>query len=347
MSQPFDNGRLELKGQATPIAEQVADDLGGEGGNGAFSASANDVLVYWRGSATPDRQLTWYGRQGKVLGTAGEPGNYGRLALSPDATRVAVSKRSGQALNIWLLDFFRDTSTRFTFGSEINWSLVWSPDGSRIIFSSGNDLYQKPVSGVKDAELLLKSSQVPLAESWSRDGRFLLYRVFDPKTDWDFWVLPLEGDKKPVPFLVTAFKEGDARFSPDGHWVTYISNESGDYEVYVRSFAMNSTGTAVEAGGKWQISNGYGNQPCWRGDGRELYYRARDGRVMAVEIATNPEFKPGKPQPLGFSAGAPGALWDCTADGRRFLVAVPKTGPKNNGPEPYTVILNWQAGLKK
>jgi Tol biopolymer transport system component len=345
MSQPFDNGRLELKGQATPVAEQVADDLSGGGGNGAFSASANDVLVYWRGSATPDRQLTWYGRQGKVLGTAGEPGDYQSLALSPDGTRVAVSKRSGQASNIWLLDFSRDTSTRFTFGSEINWSLVWSPDGSRIVFSSGNDLYQKPVSGVKDAELLLKSSEVPLAESWSRDGRFLLYRVFDPKTDWDFWVLPLEGDKKPVPFLVTEFREREARFSPDGHWVAYVSNESGHYEIYVRSFAMNSTGTAVEAGVKWQISNGYGRKPRWRGDGRELYYSSEDGQLMGVEIATNPEFRPGKPQPLGFSAGD--ATWDCTADGRRFLVAVPKTTGKGDRPEPYTVILNWQAGLKK
>ena len=345
MSQPFDNGRLELKGQATPVAEQVADDLGGEGGNGAFSASANDVLVYWRGSATPDRQLTWYGRQGKILGTVGEAGNYGRLALSPDGTRVAVSKRSGQASNIWLLDFSRDTSTRFTFGSEINWSLVWSPDGSRIIFSSGNDLYQKPVSGVKDAELLLKSSEVPLAESWSRDGRFLLYRVFDPKTDWDFWVLPLEGDKKPVPFLVTEFREREARFSPDGHWVAYASNESGHYEIYVRSFAMNSAGTAVEAGVKWQISNGSGYQPRWRSDGRELYYTGGDGQVMAVEIATNPEFRPGKPQLLGFSAGD--ATWDCTADGRRFLVAVPKTTGKGDRPEPYTVILNWQASLNK
>ena len=338
---------MELKGQATPVAEEVADDLGG-GGYGAFSASANDVLVYWRSSATPDRQLTWYDRQGKALGTAGEPGDYQELALSPDGTRVVLMKKSGQASNIWLQDLSRDTSTRFTFGSEIDSYPVWSPDGSRIIFSSGINLYQKSTSGVKDAELLLKSTEAPYAaESWSRDGRFLLYAAYDAKTRWDIWVLPLERDKKPVPFLVTEFRERDPRFSPDGHWVAYISDESGHYEIYVRSFAMNAAGTAVEAGGKWKISNGYGRQPRWRGDGRELYYRAQDGQVMAVEVATNPEFRPGKPRPLGFAAGASDTAWDCTADGRRFLVATPKTTGKGDRPEPYTVILNWQAGLKK
>jgi hypothetical protein len=163
-------------------------------------------------------------------------------------------------------------------------------------------------------------------------------------------VLPLEGEKKPVPFLVTQFNEGDARFSPDGHWVAYDSDESGNLEIYVRSFAMNSAGTAVETGGKWRISKGYGIEPRWRGDGRELYYRTQDGQVMTVEIATNPEFRPGKPQPLGFAVGTGVAseyMWDSTADGRRFLVAAPKTAPKNNRPEQFTVILNWQSGLQK
>jgi eukaryotic-like serine/threonine-protein kinase len=345
MAQPFDNLRLELKGQATPVAEQVADSMGGSG-YGAFSASANDVLVFWRGGAARHQQLTWYDRQGKVLGTTGEPDDYRDLALSPDGTRVALSKRSGQDRNIWLLDLSRNTSTRFTFGSAIDSNPVWSPDGSRMIFTSGNDLYEKSASGVKDAELLLKSSVVPYADSWSRDGRFLLYVVNDPKTKYDIWVLPLEGDKKPFPFLVTEFNEGAVRFSPDGHWVAYCSDESGHWEVYVRSFALNSAGTAVEAGGKWQISNGFGYGPRWRGDGRELYYRDRDGQVMAAEIATKPEFKPGKPEPLGFAVAVgiySGLAWVASADGRRFLVAA----PKSNRPEPYTVILNWQVSLKK
>jgi Tol biopolymer transport system component len=338
VAQPIDNRQLELKGQATPVAEQVGDDGGGTGGYGAFSASANDVLVYLR-TPTPDRQLTWYDRQGKVLGTAGEPGDYQGVALSPNGTRVAVSKRSGRASNIWLLDLSRDTSTRFTFGSVIDSNPVWSPDGSRIIFRSRNDLYQKPANGLKEAELLVKGSSV--ASSWSRDGRFLLYDVRAPKSNDTIWVLPLDGDRKPVPFLVTEFNEYGARFSPDSHWVAYISDESGQSEIYVRSFAMNSAGTAVEAGGKWQISNGSGYAPRWRGDGRELYYLSEGGQAMAVEIATNPEFRPGKPQPLGFASAGFG--WDCAADCRRFLVAV----PKSKGPESYTVIMNWQAGLKQ
>jgi eukaryotic-like serine/threonine-protein kinase len=344
MAQPFDNHRLELKGQATPVAEQVGDNSGGTGGYGSFSASANDVLVYWRGGG--EQLLTWYDRDGKALGTVGEPGDYRGLALSPDGTRVAYSKRSGQTSNIWLLDLSRGTSTRFTFGSTMDSRPVWSPDGKRITFRSGNDLYQKLASGVKDAEVLLESSTMPRPDSWSRDGRFLLYDLRDPKTSFDIWLLPLEGDRKPIPFLVTEFNEVASRFSPDGHWVAYMSDESGHFEVYVRSFAMNSAGTAVEAGGKWQVSNGYGSEPHWRGDGRELYYIAHNGEMMAVAIATTPEFKPGKPQPLGFATepGSPsGTFWDNTADGRRFLAAA----SKDNKPEPYTVILNWQAGLKK
>jgi len=159
-------------------------------------------------------------------------------------------------------------------------------------------------------------------------------------------VLPLEGERRPVPFLTTVFNEGEARFSPDSRRVAYISNESGRGEVYVRPFSMNRAGTAVEESGKWQISNGFGRDPRWRGDGRELYYRSREGGIMAVEIATNPAFRAGKPHPVGPLPDprrpVPMTLWDATADGR-FLLAP----PVRNMPEGYTVVLNWQAGLKK
>ena len=155
-------------------------------------------------------------------------------------------------------------------------------------------------------------------------------------------MLPMDGDGKPVPFLISEFDQRQARFSPDGHWVAYSSDESGVREVYVRSFSMNSAGTAVEVGGKWPVSVGGGHTPRWRGDGRELYYRAE--RLMAVEISPDPVFRAGSPQPLGLvfppDMWAP---WDSAPDGRRFL----GTTTKSSKPEPYTVVLNWQAGLKK
>jgi Tol biopolymer transport system component len=196
------------------------------------------------------------------------------------------------------------------------------------------------VNGGKDEATLVKSSAGTRDTNWSRDGRFLLYSAIHPERQHDIFVLPLQGDKKPVPFLATRFNEIYPRFSPDGHWMAYTSNESGRYEVYVRSFSMNADETAVEPGGKWQISTeGGASAPHWRSDGRELYFRS-NRRIMAVEITTSPAFHAGKPQPL---PGIPPGAWDCTADGKRFLVMV----PKNGGPEPYTVVLNWQAGLKK
>jgi eukaryotic-like serine/threonine-protein kinase len=346
MAQPFDNRRLELTGQPAPVAEQMNVTTTG----GGFSASDNDVLVFRRSTAT-ERQFSWYDREGKILGTVGEPGDYEGMALSPDGKQVAVSKRNGKSANLWLLDIGRGAATRFTFGAASDTFPRWSPDGSAIIFSSNrngaNNLYRKPANGTRDEELLLKSDEDNTPTSWSGDGRFLLYTVRNPnpKSHGEIWVLPLDGGKKPVPFLITEFDEISARFSPDGHWVAYASNESGQSEVYVRSFSINSAGTAVEAGGKWQISNGIGEQPHWRGDGRELYYRSpTDGNVMAVEIATNPSFRHGVPKTLGVtttrSLGT--FAWDAAPDGERFLKLAFK-----NGPAPFTFVLNWQGALKK
>ena len=343
MAQPFDNRQLELKGQAAPVAEQVSNNVAAAA-YVAFSASTNDILVFPQSRAP--RQVVWFDREGNETGTVGERGRYGNLGnlvLSPEGTRLALTKNSaGDAGNIWLLDLSRGgASTRFTFGSLVDTNPVWSPDGNHVIFSSNRDgpfnLYQKPANGAKDEEVLLKSSEDKYATSWSRDGRFLLYTVVHPKTKEDTWVLPLDNDKKPFPLLSTEFSERQARFSPDGRWVAYTSDESGQDEVYVRSFSVNSAGTAVEASGKRQISNGFGVNPHWRGDGRELYYRSRIGGLVAVEIATNPAFRVGNPHPLGVLTA--GSFWDSAADGRRFVSLATKSGPQS-----YTVALNWQAG---
>ena len=348
MAQPFDNRRMELTGQPSVLTQRVSDNNpnSNRGGWGGFSASGKDVLVFQPG-ATADGQLTWYDRAGKVLGTIDEPGVYLGAALSPDGTRLAMRKEKGPDRNIWLLDTSRDMYTRFTFGSAADADPVWSSDGSRIIFRSNRngfyDLYQKPANGGGQEELLFKSSEDKYPYSWSSDGRFLLYAVDHPKTRRDIWVLPLEGDRKPVPFLNTEFSEQHPQFSPDGHWVAYASDESdasGRYEVYVRSFSMNSSGTVAEGGAKLQISNGIAVEPRWRADGRELYYWTSAG-IMAVDIATSPEFKPGKARLLGIPPFA--GPWGPSADGQRFFALAPKI----TKPEPFTVVLNWQAGLKK
>jgi eukaryotic-like serine/threonine-protein kinase len=314
-------------------------------------------MAYSHGSPEDD-QLTWSDREGKVLGTIGESGEYEDPALSPDGSGLAVTKPTSETVsNIWLLDLSRGTNTRFTFGSALDSDPVWSPDGGRIIFSSmrkgGRGLYLKVVSGIKEEEVLLKPGEARYPTSWSHDGRFLLYQERNPSAKLNIWVLPLEGDRKPVQFVATEFSEGDAHFSPDGRWVAYVSDESGQPEVYVRSFSLPGTTASGEtvkyADVKFQISNGPGFQPRWRADGRELFYRSiPNGKVMAVEIAAGPAFRAGAPRAVGNSQPlfqgwpSPGSRWDSSPDGKRFLTLT--TVPTK--PKPLSVVLNWQSGLK-
>jgi len=337
MAQPFDNRRLELTGPAVPVAEPIQD--------GRAVSVSNGVLVFRRN--TQDMQPTWYSPEGKVLGTLGETGFYrGGVAISPDGTHAALTAGGyGEALSISLLDLVHDTSSRFAFGSDEDNSPVWSPDGSQIIFASDRDgpfnLYRQPANGVNNAELLLSSSDDKAPVSWSRDGRYLFYSVIKRKDKSEIWVLPLEGDKKPFPFLATEFNDRDAHISPDGHWVAYRSDESGKPGIYVRPFSASPAGTATNQAAKWLISSDGGSPPRWRSDGREVYYQSGQ-KIMAVEITTSPAFRAGEPRPLGLVIPQ-GLPWDATPDGKRFLV----TALNPSKPEPYTVVLNWQAGLKQ
>jgi Tol biopolymer transport system component len=191
--------------------------------------------------------------------------------------------------------------------------------------------------------LLKSTAGDKYATSSSQDGRFLLYTAKDPETKSDLWVLPLQGDRKPIPFLRTKFNEGSGQFSPDGRWIAYTSDESGSDEIYAREFSSGSAQGSWDAGGKWLISKGGGTDPRWRGDGKELFYVASDGKLMAVDISATPIFRAGAPRPLfqlppGFIGG------DVTADGRRFLIGVPMA---QSASVPFTVVLNWQTILKK
>jgi len=340
-AQLFDASRLELSGEPVSVAEDVGTFLDA----GLFSASANGILVYKCGGSL-EGQLTWFDQRGRRLGTVGEPGTCLTLALSPDGTRAAVSRLSASPA-LWLTDLSRGTATRFTFGSSPAVAGTWSPDSNRIIFAFANtfDLYVKAASGVRPEEHLLASSQPKYPMSWSSDGRFLLYRTSNPKTGKrDLWVLPLEGEKIPFPLLSTEFNHSSGQLSPDGRWIAYTSDESGRDEVYVRTFSPESSAAASDEG-KWLVSTGGGSEPRWSGDGKRLYFLAPDRKVMAVELATDSGLAASVPKVLFQAPQRTATLpyaWDVTSDGKRFLFSAPAEQRK-----PFTLVLNWQAALKK
>lgn len=279
----------------------------------------------------------------------GDPSIYVNPAVSPDGRRVAVSQTSQGNQDLWVLDASRGTSTRLTFDPARDDFPVWSPDGSRIVFASDRsghfDLFQKASDGSGDDQSLLTSDEDKFPESWSRDSRYLLYTAVAPRTGRDLWLLPLEGSRRPVPFLRTDFYESRGQFSPDMHWVAYTSTESGIPETYVRPFSPDSGEQSSSSGGKWIISKGGGVQSRWRADGKQLFYLNFGGQVMAVDVTADKVFQAGVPRRLFNSEFTPEHLstYGMTADGKRFLFAVPQSAGART--EPLTVVLNWQAGL--
>jgi Tol biopolymer transport system component len=340
MAQPFDDRSMVLSGEPVPVAGQLGSFLA----NGFFSASQKGVLVYRTGGvARQNSQPTWFDREGTRLGNSGEPGNYLSLTLSPDSARAAAVRLDVQTViqDLWLLDLEPGTSTRLTFGPSFVTSPVWSPDGNRVVFGLSPDggpfdLYQKPVNGATDEKTLLKSTSHKTPTNWSRDGRYLLYTESDPRTKNDVWLLSLEGGKA-VPFLNSAFNEGQGQFSSDGRFVVYVSDESGRSEVYVRESSANA------AGAKSVVSKTGGSAPRWRADAKELFYAAPDGTIMAVEVTAGAIFQASTPKPT-FKLPTGVSIWDVTANGSRFLLAVPV---EQSDLAPFTVVLNWQQGLTK
>jgi eukaryotic-like serine/threonine-protein kinase len=355
LAQPFDERRLELAGEPILLAEQVASFLL----SGSFSASSSGVLAYRLAKMGPGLSaLTWFDRQGKELGAAGEPGAYAYfdLALSPDGLRVATSRSNLRASSfdqgIWLLDLARGVSARFTFDLAPDSSPIWSPDGSRIAFAAaragGTGIYQKASNGAGKEQTLLAATEDPkFPNDWSRDGRFLLYTKQDPRTKADLWVLPLASDGTPsgapTPFANTEFSEGQGQFSPDTRWIAYASDESGRPEIYVQPFPPPAGG-----GSKTQVSRDGGSQPRWRRDGKELFYLSLDGKLMAVEVVEEPAFRAGVPRSffqvpvVRMETGLDVLRWDVTPGGKSFLIDTAKTSSA-----PLTVVLNWTAELEK
>jgi Tol biopolymer transport system component len=346
MAQAFDAAHLKVSGDPVRVVEEP---LAQYWDTGTFSVSANGTLVYW--SPGVETQLTWFDAQGKVQGTVGTPGPYTDVSLSPDGTRAIVSRITGQTNPaLWQLDMSRGTSTPLELDPLTNGQqAVWSPDGGSIIFSSSlpgqmDDIYEKRMDRAAGPEELIRSNESKFPLSWSHDGRFLLYASVGGERMMKLWVLPLQGDRKPVPFLRSEFAQSDGGFSPDGRWVAYVSNETGRFEIYVRPFSPDLPGGTSNAGGKWLISENGGSNPIWRQDGKELYYIAPDGKLMAVTASAGSTFQASIPRVL-FQIPQSGQVLKLVAapDGKRFLFLAPDKQEET----PLTVVLNWQAGLKK
>ncbi len=345
LAQPFDPANLKLSGDPLPVAEGIAPSV-----YGTFSASTNGILVF-APSQESTSQLTWLDRDGKNPEPVGKPGNYNAdSSVSRDGKLAAVTiGRRGQAGNLWLVDLLRGgTFTKLTFGAGLDAYPAFSPDGSRVVFSSTRDsgnLYQKLTNGKTDEELLLKSEERKYPFSWS--GHFLAYYSMSPKTKRDIWILPIDENGKPgspVPFQGTEFNELTPQFSPDGRWIAYVSDEQGYNEVFVREFVLGSD-NKLRATAKHQISTSGGDNPLWMADGSELIYTAPDHvTLMSAEITTKPDFKASPPKELFKLPAQPAIPANVSADGKRILVALAVN--ENGGPPQFTVIENWQEILK-
>ena len=342
MAQAFDPSKLTLSGEPVAIADGV--DSFSTTNHGLFSVSDTGTLVY-RGGSGPQTVLTWFDQQGNPAGTMGDPGDYSYPAISPDGSRVAVAMGGVMDRDIWILDVARGASTRFTFDPARDDAPAWSPDGKNIAFSSNRDgqldIYTKPADGSGEEKLLLHTNEYKFVQRWTRDGRFLLFDSTGAKTAQDIWALPFMAGAKPVALLKTQFTEQRERVSPDGRWLAYTSNESGTPEIYVRPFTPEAP---AGTGAKWLVSKGGGFRSLWRPDSKELFYLGPT-QVMAVDIDTSKGFQAGTPRRM-FTApqGAANASWDLSPDGKRFLFVAP---PGVGHVIPFTVIVNWAAGLKK
>jgi Tol biopolymer transport system component len=346
LAAPFDPDRLAITGESVEIADRIQ--RSPATAFSVFSASETGLLAFATSESGPISRLVWFDRQGHPTPTAFE-GDYYSAALSPSGDRLCVSYRndeSAQPPNLWLLDPGRGVTTRLTTDLwGVNLMPNWSPDGRRIAFEStlrlARDIHIMAVDGGPD-EVALESGQDKFVTGWCPDGSCLLYQEIQPDTRGDIWVLPLSGDRKPRPFLVTPFDEGSARFSPDGKWIAYHSDESGRPEIYVATFPGNQKRQRLSAEG--------GSSPRWRRDGREIFYASLADEFVAVTLEPRrDELSPGNPQVLfrapvrRSSVAASAGAWDVTADGQRFIVAV---RPEGTAP-PVTLMFDWMAELKR
>jgi Tol biopolymer transport system component len=275
------------------------------------------------------------------VGVLGKPGVFGNIFVSPNGKSVAVDKTDMESLNtdVWTYDLHRESARRLTFDPALDAVPVWSPDASRIVFASNRsrnwDLYLKNSDGGQDENIIVSDELGKFPSDWSKDGKYILYN-----RGADLWLVTIP-ELKSTMFMRAPSVLRNGRFSPDGKWLAYASNETGKWEIYVTSFP--------EARGKWQVSTGGGEQPRWRADGKELFYFSSDYKMMAAPVTTGTNFDAGVPVVL--FQGIPRQpvlvfdffVYDVSRDGQRFLINT----PFKQAVQPMSITLNWPAKLNK
>ncbi len=344
VAQTFDLNSLTLSGDAIPISGNI--EYSSDKNRGVFSCSQNGILLYQPGQVTNvQRKILWIDRNGKRRSLSENVLATFSARLSPDGKRIVYDTYDNQfkTNDIWIYDINRGLSSRMTFEKSDDFNPLWSPDGKQIVFSSDQHgqlaLFIKNSNGTEAEQSLFESKEALLASDWSSDGKYLMFQHFSTHSGGDLGFLPMKGDRKPVPFLQESYEEGPAVFSSDGRWVAYESGESGARnEIFVRPFPLGS--------GKWQISTNGGRFARWRHDGREIYYRASDGTIFAVEVnGTGSTFVIGRSVPLfKISRSEDPQVYDVTPDGQRFIIGVI---PEGVTPSNLKIVTNWDAEVKK
>lgn len=338
----FDLATLKSNGTPTTIINGAAGAIAGLSGEYQYGVSDTGTLAYISGTSVSDLQLTWVGRDGKETPIAVVSGaNYPRV--SPDGTRIAFMATVGGNADIFVRERARNAQSRLTFDAARDISPVWTPDGKRIIYASardgGQNLYWQAADGTGAAERLTTSTSDQFPYTVTPDGKSVIYIELNGGTSYDIMAVPLMGDRKPRALLATQFDERRPSLSPDGKWMVYQSNESGQFELFVRPYPNVD-------GGRWQVSAGGGSSPIWSPDGREIFYR-QGQTIQHVAVQTSPVFSAGTPSQL-FQTLLPvdsaGMSYGIAPDGKQFIIAKPETG--TSGPVEYRIVLNWTEELR-
>jgi Tol biopolymer transport system component len=351
LARPFDTSPLDFTGEPIVISDKVRSDLIFDT-HFTFSVSDNGVLVFDPALNRQLSQYRWMNRHGQLLNSLDVPAGRYNIWLSPYEKRFISDRLNPQTstFDLWLYDVSGGNATPFTDDTAINLFPVWSPKGDQIVWSSNRggvilNLYQKAANFTGNESLLLKSDYPKFPSDWSRDGKFIIYSQLDEKLKSDVWVLPIIGNSKggdERPEIHKEASESGATLSPDGRWLAYTSDETERFEVYVQAFPGG--------GNKLRVSTGGGFGPRWRQDGRELFYYAGDGKLMAVPVRSSESFEKETAVPLfAFRAGTTPNVsgappYAVTGDGKRFLInTVVVAEPQ----APLTVVVNLAAELKK